>query len=382
MSADPSSDSPSSREPPAGRRSPAADTLPPPRPPNVPPPLPPPDPARQFRANRRARAPGTPPPLPSNAELQRSAARAAENLRRKRADELLDEAELARFKNLVVFARTLVQSRYSGRHKSPDLGGGGEFAEFQAYFPGLPVSAIDWRVWARDRRLVIRRYREETDMDVHLVVDASGSMAYGGGGREDKGLRVARIAAALAYLMMRQGDKVSLTLFADRVLDHLPPGGTRRHLLAALRALVKPAHEATGGTDVAAALHECERLFKRRGRIVVLSDFLGGERQALFDALGRFAHRGFEILLMQLMDPDELTLPDAPLARFVDMETGETVEVEPAEIRDDYQRHIAARRRGLADECARHGVDFTGLETSGPYREAIEAYLGFRRPGR
>ncbi len=325
--------------------------------------------------------PGTPPPLPTKryTNIAQSVAEAEENFNIKRAGKLLDEAELVRFKNLIVFAKTAVESRFQGRHKSPDLGGGGEFSEYLAYEPGRPVQAINWHVYARSRKLVIRRYRQETDMDVHLLVDASGSMAYRGGKREDKGLRAARIAASLAYLMLKQGDKASITLFADRVLQHLPAGGTRRHLMAMLRSLVRPAYAAGGRTNLPAAIHECERLIRRRGRLVVLSDFLGHDPTAVFDALGPFIHRGFEILLMQLMDPEEMTLPDAPLARFLDMETGESIEVEPAEIRAEYEARMRAKTAAFAAGGASHRIDFAALDTASPYREAIEAYLGFRR---
>lgn len=339
-------------------------------------------------ARGQAAAKRMPPPLPRPPALPtRTFASIAESeqtnrdtLRWQRAGKLLDQAELERFKNLVVFAKTTVDSQFTGRHQSPDLGTGGEFTEYQAYFPGLSVQAIDWRVYARTRKLVIRRYREETDMDVHLLVDSSGSMAYGGGRREEKGMRAARIAAALAYLMIRQGDKASLTLFADRVLEHLPPAGTRRHLMSLLRSLVHPAHEPSGRTHLPAAIRECSQLFRRRGRLVIISDFLGHSPAEIFDALGPLLHRRFEILLMQLLDPDERTLPDAPLARFVDMETGETVEVEPAEIRAAYEARIRERAKDFAAAGARHRIDFTTLDNERPYREAIEAYLGFRHP--
>lgn len=339
---------------------------------SLPPPLP------QHGAPMAKRSP---PPLPTwtYATIQESAAAAAEKLRLERAKALLDPAEMERFKNLIVFAKTAVESRHQGRHKSPDLGGGGEFSEYLSYEPGHPVPDIDWHVFARSRKLVVRRYRHETDMDVHLIVDASGSMAYHGGKRDEKGHRAARIAAALAYLMLKQGDKASLTLFADRVLDHLPAGGTRRHLMTMLRALVRPAHEAGGHTDVPASLAECDRLIRRRGRLVVLSDFLGQDTTDVFDGLAPFIHRGFEILLMQLTDPDELTLPNAPLARFVDMESGESIEVEPSEIRADYEAHMRGKAADFASHGARHRIDFAALDTASPYREAIEAYLGFRR---
>ena len=127
-----------------------------------------------------------PPPIPTKVVPTLAASQAAlkESIRQERAAALLDQAELERFKNLIVFAKTTVESRFSGRHKSPDLGTGGEFTEFQAYFPGLPIQAIDWRVYARTKKLVIRRFREETDKDVHLLVDGSGSMAYRGGNSE------------------------------------------------------------------------------------------------------------------------------------------------------------------------------------------------------
>jgi uncharacterized protein (DUF58 family) len=322
----------------------------------------------------------TPPPLPTMtfATIKESAAAAAEKLRNARAEKLLDQGEMERFRNLITFAKTAVESRFQGRHKSPDLGGGGEFAEYLAYEPGRPVQDIDWHIFARSRKLVIRRYRQETDMDVHLIVDSSGSMAYHGSNREAKGLRAARIAAALAFLMLKQGDKASLTLFADRVLDHHPSGGTRRHLVTMLRSLVRPAHEATGKTDFPSAIASCQSLFRRRGRLVILSDLMGSDPEEVFNALAPFVHRGFEILLMLVLDPDEMTLPDAPLARFVDMETGEAVEVEPSEIRRDYKRHIESKISELSANAARHRIDFISLSTADPYREAIESYLGFR----
>ncbi|MGJ8634698.1 MAG: DUF58 domain-containing protein [Luteolibacter sp.] len=337
--------------------------------------LPPPIPKNYFGPSQ------TPPPLPTKTipTLAESATAAREKLTNARAEALLDQSELSRFKSLIIFAKTLVDSRFQGRHKSPDLGGGGEFSEYLAYEPGRPVQDIDWHVFARSRKLVIRRYRQETDMDIHLLVDASGSMAYRGGDREEKGLSASRIAAALSYLMHNQGDKTSLTLFADRILDHHPSGGTRRHLLTLLRSLVKPAHEATGKTDLLASIAECERLIKRRGRLILISDLLGHTPNEIFEALSPFVHRGFEILIMQVTDPDEITLPDAPLARFVDMETGETVQVEPSEIRHEYEQHIRAKTRELSRNAARHRIDFISLNTASPYREAIEAYLGFRK---
>ena len=292
---------------------------------------------------------------------------------------LLDEDELNRFKNLLVFAKGTIESRFAGRHKSSDLGSGGEFAEHKQYHPGLPTSALDGQVYARTKRLFVRTYEELTDMAVHLVVDVSGSMSYQSRGQESKSLRAGRTAAALACLMMRQGDKVGLTLFSQKVLSHLPTGGTERHLQQILRELIRPTLHSEGKTRIAASLREAALLLKRRGRLVIVSDFLGEDPEEILDALGAFVHRRFEILLLQLSDPDERTLPNAPLARFVDIETGEQMEVEPEELREAFEKTVAARTRTLFEGARQRGIEFAHLSTKQPYLEAIEAYLGFRQ---
>ena len=317
------------------------------------------------------RASSAPPPLPTQVKKSDS----KETIM---AKSLLNEAELAHYKNLTVFAKTLVESHFSGKHKSPDIGGGGEFIEFKHYEPGLSVEAIDWKIFAATKKLLIRTYREETDMAIHLLVDASGSMGFLGKGKEMKGSRAARIAAALGYLTMRQGDDVSLTLFADAVLAHKPAGRSKRHLAEIMRTLIKPAFQPQGRTDPAGSLRASARLLKRKGKLVIISDFLGCDCAAMLDEAGRFTHRGYEVMLMQVRDPDEVLLPDISIARLVDMETNETVEVEPEEIRRDYQRDMKDATRQLSTECSRRGISFAEISNHEPYRDSIERYLGFR----
>lgn len=317
-----------------------------------------------------SRRPIKPPPLPPKLKKRKPPPAPGKSL--------LNQAELERFKNLIVFAKTTVDSRFAGRHKSPDLGSGGEFAEHKQYHPGHPTGAVDWHVYARTRRLFIRTYEELSDMSVHLLVDTSGSMSYIGGGEEIKSIRAAKVAAALAYLMMRQGDKASVTVFADRILDHVPVGGTERHMLNMLNMLVRPALQPVGPTKIAESIRETSLLIKKRGRLIVLSDFLGEDPEDILDALGPFVHRRFEVLLLQLSDPDERTLPNAPLARFVDAETGEELEVEPGEIRDAFEETVKTRTEALRHGCLLRRIDFAHLGTEQPFLEAIEAYMGFR----
>ena len=288
---------------------------------------------------------------------------------------LLTPAELERFKNLLVFARSTVEGYFAGKHKSPFRGSSVEFADYKEYVPGDEVNRIDWRAYGRSRRLFVRQYEAETDMVIYLLVDVSASMSYAGTGRQSKFLLAARIAAALAYLMMNQGDKASLVTFSETINRFLAPGGTRRHLHNLVTELERV--EPTATTGMGRALQDCNSLFKKRGRIVILSDFWA-DTDEFFDALGQFVHRKFEILLLQVMDPDELDLPAVNAARFQDMETEERIEVEPEEIRAAYRATVRESIDRLAREANSRRVSHALVNTRHPYLDAIEAYMGFR----
>ncbi len=334
-----------------------AASRPAPAPPPLPPPLPPALPSRG--------------PIPPLVEAFRARRAPAPNLK----ESLLTLEELERFKNLLVFAQSTVEGYFVGKHKSPLYGSSVEFADYKEYVPGDDISQLDWRAYGRTRRMVIRRHEEETDMVAYLMVDVSGSMRYAGEGRQRKFFLAAKIAAALAYLMLRQGDKASLALFADRVRRYIPPGGTRRHLHHLVSQLEDVKPDAT--TGLVASLEECSTVFRKRGRLVILSDFLAPTEQ-LFEVLGRFLHRKFEILLLHVVDPDELSLPVSHVARFVDLETGEEVEVDPEEIRTAYRQTVREQMETLAREAVARRIEHTVVDTRNPYWMAIEAYLRFR----
>jgi uncharacterized protein (DUF58 family) len=315
-----------------------------------------------------------PPPLPQNAPNRRASAFQSK---------YLNPDELERFDNLLIFASTIVEGWLAGRHRSPHFGFSAEFVEHKAYVPGDDIATVDWQVYARTKKLYTRKFLEETDMTIHLLVDCSPSMAYLAKpylarAREMKQSRAKRVAAALAYLMLKQGDKASLSLFTDRLVEHVPPGGTRRHLFQLLQAMEKNL-VATCRTDVARALHELAAQVRKRGRLVVVSDFLGVDVAAMFDALSVFVHRGFEVMLMQVLDPDELSLPDVDLARFRDSETGQEVQVEPEEIRAAYEREVQGLMDALDTQSVRRRISYSMHHVGSPYIAAIESYINFRK---
>jgi uncharacterized protein (DUF58 family) len=288
---------------------------------------------------------------------------------------LLTPEELERYKDLLVFARAKVEGYFVGKHRSPYRGSSVEFADYKEYVAGDEVSRIDWRAYGRTRRLFVRQYEAETDMVVYVLVDTSASMQYAGPRRLSKYIQAAKIAAALAYLIIRQGDKAALGMFDARLNRYMPPGGTRKHLHNMVNMLehVQPAST----TGIARALYECNPLFKKRGRIVILSDFWTDQSEFL-DALGPFLHRKFDLLLLQVLDPDELDLPSTTAARFKDMESNEEVQVELEEIRSNYRSGVKDRIMSLAREANNRKVDHALVDTQNPYIQAIEAYLGFR----
>ena len=316
-----------------------------------------------------------PPPLPAALKTGQPPPIPQQNFFK---SQFLNPSELARFENLMVFARTIVEGWFAGRHKSPHFGFSAEFVEHKPYAHGDDIAHIDWRVYARTKKLYSRKYLEETDMTVHLLVDASPSMDYTGPKRERKFSRVARIAAALAYLMIRQGDKAAIGLFADGMIDQVPPGGTKRHIHRLLQMLERPPVPGRR-TNIPRALQQVAAQMRKRGRIVILSDFLGTDVDAMFDALGQFLHRGFEVMILQVLDPDELDLPAVNVARFRDMETHQEVQVEPEEIRAAYQRELKAFTGGIRQHAMCRRITYEMVSTKAPYLEAIEAYMGFRR---
>jgi len=322
-----------------------------------------------------------PPPLPPSAPQSTFPERSQKDAERRR-ESILNPSELDRFKNLLAFARSVVEGFLVGKHRSPDFGSNAEFAEYLPYYTGASVSDIDWRIYARTRKLMLRRYLEETDMVVYLVVDSSGSMAYKGSGndgekRDPKYIHAAKLAAALSYLMTRQGDKVALSMYGEKMRRFLPAGGTKRHLYHLIDTLEGARTDVVGGTDLASSLSQCASLFKKRGRLVILSDFYG-DLDEIFDSLGPFVHRGFDALLLQIADPEEVSLPETGVAEFVDMETGERIQVDPAEIRKTFREIFEERTKAIADGAVRRGMEHQLVTTDQPYRIALEKYLGFR----
>lgn len=303
----------------------------------------------------------SPPPLPGGPRRPRT-----------KAVQLLSPEELDRYKNLYAFTRSRVEGYLSGRHKSPFKGSSSDFADYHEYSQGQDISRIDWRVYGRTRKLYIRRFEDETDMTVYILVDTSASMLYGGAQRLPKYIQAARLAAALAYIASRQRDKVSLGLISNRLVEFRKAGNSRLHLQNLLSCLegIQPSQK----TSLAEALKDCGEVLRKRGRLILISDF-HDDIEATLVELGQFVHRGFDIQLMHLLDADELNLPPAAAIEFIDMETGERVKADIDDIRSIYSQRIEDVIETLRTQSIRRQMGYHRLDTRDPLHDGLEAYF-------
>lgn len=295
----------------------------------------------------------------------------------------LSPAELSGLKNMLFAARVIVEGAYAGRHRSPYKGSAAEFVDYREYYPGDEIRTIDWKAFARTDRHFVKLFQRETDMACHIVLDRSASMGYGGKAfrsffptAEVSKLEYGSyLAAALAYLLVKQGDRVGMTLFDEKVTAHVPAGSTFPHLYAILSTLEqqKPGKK----TSVSRALHDVFSLHKRRGMLIVISDLLD-EPGSVFRALDMFRHRRFEVVLFHVLHRYELTLPPLDSVNFVDAESGEVLTARPSDIAESYDSVLGEYLDRIASGARARGIDYNLVSTSTPHAVALQKYLLYR----
>ncbi len=277
----------------------------------------------------------------------------------------LDPADVRRLKNYEFGAKAMVEGYLSGRHRSRQRGSSIEFHEFRQYAPGDDPARVDWRVFARNDKLFLRTFEQETNLECHIFLDCSASMGFPEQTDRLSKLEYASFfAAALAWWVISKNDRVSLTLFDDGIRRFLPPGSTRKHLNDLLNTL--ETNKPGSGTSLTGALARAHPLLKRKGTLVILSDFFTAPA-ALFSALNPYLHRGFRVHLFHLLDPSELTLDDRGLSRFVDMETGDQLTLHPHAFRDAWRGELLAHTRTLRALATARRTDYALTSTADPY---------------
>jgi len=293
---------------------------------------------------------------------------------REQTQSLLDPEIAVRLKSLELRARLVVEGFISGLHKSPYHGFSVEFAEHRQYMPGDPVQHVDWKVFGKTDRYYIKEFEEETNLKAQILIDCSGSMAYGSSA-VTKFDYAQTLAASLAYLMHRQRDAVGITAFSDRIVKELPARSALRHLHLVLRelAVLRP----VDGTDIGPVLDMMAERLKRRGLIVVISDLLT-EPDDVIRGLKHFCYRRHDVIVFQILDPQERDFSFPVAARFEDMETGEILPTLPAQIRSAYRKQMKEMTDRYRRQCLESRIDYQLLDTSVPFSRALYAYLARR----
>jgi uncharacterized protein (DUF58 family) len=288
----------------------------------------------------------------------------------------LDPAIIARLGTMELKARTVVEGFLSGLHRSPYKGFSVEFAEYRQYLPGDDLSTLDWKVYARSDRHYVKKFEEETNLEAHLLLDTSASMAYRGAAAMSKLEYGCVLAASLAFLMNRQRDAAGLIAFDNRIRFRLPAGARAGHLHALMLAL--EGMKAGSTSEVGRPLHQLAEALTKRSLVVVISDLLDDPEPAI-RGLRHLKFRGTDVIVFQLLDPNELTFPFRGPSKFRDLESAEVVLAEPSAIRKAYLRELAGLTLRLDRELRGVGIDFVQLDTSQPLDFALLAYLGARQ---
>jgi uncharacterized protein (DUF58 family) len=292
------------------------------------------------------------------------------------AESYLRPEVIQQVRRLDLKARFIVEGFMAGLHDSPYHGFSVEFSEHRKYVPGDDPGLIDYNAWARTDKLYVRKYRAETNLSCHLLVDQSSSMDFASGAGLTKLEYAICLAAALGYLMTSQQDAVGLVTFDEQIRAFMPPHSTRRQLTSILAALARP--PAGGKTRLAEVLHQVARRVPKRGLMILFSDLLDDET-AVLEALHHILFRGHDLIVFHILDEMEANFSFTAPVRLEDPESGQSLTTDPESVRADYLERLAAFRARFRRELEGRKADFVPVDTSLPFDKALTSFLLSRR---
>ncbi len=297
---------------------------------------------------------------------------------------MLDVAKIREYGNVEFLAKQLVEGFITGLHKSPFHGFSVEFAEHRLYNTGESTRYIDWKVFGKTDRLYVKRYEEETNLRCHILIDTSSSMYYPE--KTNGKITFSTMAAgALAYMLQKQRDAVSLLTFSDEIEIQTPIKSTPSHIhkifmdLESLLQKPKPQKR----TSVVDTLHEIAEKIHKRSLVVIFSDMFDdiNNSDRLFSAMQHLRHNMHEVLLFHVTDrntEEEFNFEERPY-EFVDLETGEKVKAQPSQVKEQYQAAIKEFYHDLKLKCGQYKIDFIEADINQGFDPILSAFLVKRR---
>ena len=301
---------------------------------------------------------------------------------------------MAKVGKIRILTNKLIDDQLSGDYHSTFKGQGVEFDEVRPYVPGDDVRTIDWNVTAKTGLPYIKRFSEERELTILFMVDVSGSQGYGSVRRSKMEL-AAEVTALLALTAIRNQDKIGLVLFSDQIVKYIPPRKGRDSVMRLVREVLAAEDQATGGTDIAAALKFLNGVQKRRAVVFLVSDFLQSGISNLksqisnvkpgtsnFERLLRATARHHDMVCVPVSDPAERELPDVGLVELEDPETGELVLVDTSSVavRRRFAAQAAAEGEELKKFFLKSGIDTLAIDTAKPYIDEVRGL--FKRRAR
>ncbi|MEB2296934.1 MAG: DUF58 domain-containing protein [Ignavibacteria bacterium] len=279
---------------------------------------------------------------------------------------------ISKLNSLELKARLVVEGFMVGLHKSPYHGFSVEFSEHRAYMQGDNLKDVDWKVFGKTEKYFIKQYEEETNLRSYIFLDTSNSMAYSSEKNISKLNYSITLAAALSYLMIHQQDAVGLTLYSEKINKFLPPKSSRAYLQEILKSLINviPSEK----TNTAESLSEGAEKLKRRGLVVIISDFFD-DINSVLKALKHFSYKKNEVIVFQILDPMEKTFSFGKDAIFKDLETGDELATQPYQIQKAYREAMNEFTNKIKSECLNSNIDYNLIETSDPYDKALLRYI-------
>jgi len=291
--------------------------------------------------------------------------------------QLNDPQVIGAVTRLELHAREVMEGVISGLHKSPYHGFSVEFAQHREYTPGDEIRYIDWRVAGRSDRYYVKEFEEETNLKAYILVDTSESMTYKGPRRKYSKLEYAQIlAAGMSSLLIQQRDAAGVVIFNDGVQKYVPPRATATHFTQILEELVTA--QTRPKTAMAPTFHYMADTIKRRGMVIVLSD-LFGDLEDVMEGLKHFRYRKHEVIVFQILDPDEVNFPFDDLTKFEGLELEPDLLVDPRGIREEYLRQFELFCSALERRCGEIQVDLIRAVTSEDPADAVTRYLSRRQ---
>ncbi len=303
-------------------------------------------------------------------------------------DYTLDRNRIEHYGSLDFLARQVVAGFITGLHKSPFHGFSVEFAEHRQYNQGESIKHIDWKLYGRTDRLYIKRYEEETNLRCQFILDNSSSMYFPvlekpSFDQPNKIIFGIYAIAALMHMLKGQRDAVGLSLFSDRIELHTEARSSSVHhkyLIGQLEKMLQPiALNEKKNTLATEALHEIAERIHKRSLVILLSDMMDSEKTTgdLFSALQHLRYNKHEVILFHVVEKTkELDFDyDNRPHRFIDMESGEEVRLNPSDVRNSYMKSVMDYRNELKLRCAKYRIDFVEADINRGFDQILLPYL-------